>query len=147
MPRNKKGDVDTTFKDRWGKPIHVHSYLADNSGRMYYVNSHCQAVPTDEDAPAVALKDFLEEHQVRVLTPDEVLNYGKGKLPVEKAGDGSGDPVPAPAGQPPVQAPAGDGSGTDLSIVMQAVPDKALAEELRRRGYYVTAAKPCLLYL
>ena len=34
---------------------------------------------------------------------------------------------------------------TAVKIVLQAVPDTRLADELRRRGYHVTAVKPALI--
>lgn len=65
--------VDTTFKDKDGKSIKVHSYVQDEDGRMYYINSHCQAVPEGDDAPAVELSRLVETGAVRVMTAAEVL--------------------------------------------------------------------------
>ena len=51
--------VETTFHDKDGKSIRVHSYIKDGDGMVYYINSHCQAVPEDE-APAVELANLLD---------------------------------------------------------------------------------------
>lgn len=138
MAKTKKGNIDTTFTDRLGTPIEIHSYLADDSGRVYFVNSHCQAVPSnDEDAPAVALSDFLKDHQVRVLTADEVLSINAKGGSSNRAGGEAGA-----AG-----APRRPGSPRSPESFLPEIADKALADELRRRGYHVTAVKPAIIEL
>lgn len=142
MAKTKKGNIDTTFTDRLGTPIEIHSYLADDSGRVYYVNSHCQAVPSnDEDAPAVALSDFLKEHQVRVLSADEVLSFRPQGGPSKRTGNESG------AAGRHVSRTVQEAPSCSPESFLPEITDKALAEELRRRGYHVTAVKPAIIEL
>ena len=132
----KKNAVGKTYEDRWGKPITVHCYLADNAGRIYMVNSHYQAVPQDEDAPAVMVDDLLKG-EVRVLSPEEVLRYvGRGQVPSQPADD--------PENSKKENEALAD---AELSIILSGVSDARLADELRRRGYHVTAVKPAMISL
>lgn len=130
----KKETVGESYTDRWGTPIKPHCYLADNGGRVYMVNSHYQAVPQDENAPAVELSVLLQDEKVRVLKPEEVLKFNKPgsrgnamEILDEEAERGKRE------------------ENTAVNIVLQAVPDTRLADELRRRGYHVTAVKPALI--
>ena len=131
----KKDTVGKTYTDRWCTPIKVHCYLADNGGHIYMVNSHYQAVPQDEDAPAISLDD-LDTTKVRVLKPEEVLSV--------QARTGKHEEKPDVAlvkseKEEEVRAAA------NMFVVLQGIPDKMLADELRRRGYFVTAVKPALI--
>lgn len=142
MAKTKKGNIDTAFTDRWGNPIEIHSYLADDSGRVYFVNSHCQAVPSnDEDAPAVALSDFLKDHQVRVLTAEEVLSINAQGGSSKRTGSGAG------AAERRVHRAGQEATERSPESFLPEVADKALADELRRRGYHVTAVKPAIVEL
>lgn len=142
MAKTKKGNIDTTFTDRWGNPIEIHSYLADDSGRVYFVNSHCQAVPSnDEDAPAVALSNFLKDHQVRVLSADEVLSINAKGGSSNRAGGEAG------AAERRVHRAVQEAPARSPESYLPEIADKALADELRRRGYHVTAVKPAIIEL
>ena len=139
----KKNAVGKSYEDRWGKPITVHCYLADNAGRIYMVNSHYQAVPQDEDAPAVMLEDLLKDNEVRVLTPEEVLRY---------VGNAHADSKPAeqPGADDDLKrkvAALRDDADAAVTVVLSGIPDTRLANELRRRGYHVTAVKPAIIEL
>lgn len=140
----KKEPVGESYTDRWGAPIKPHCYLADNSGRIYMVNSHYQAVPQDENAPALELSALLKDEQVRVLKPEEVLRFSKpgagAAAGVNKEGKVQ-QILDAEAERLKVE------QNTAVTMVLQTVPDTRLAEELRRRGYHVTAVKPALIEL
>jgi len=143
MKKNQEKDEGKkSFVDRWGNPIEALSYICDNEGNVYMVNSHLQAVPQDDAAPTVALQELMERTTVRVLKPEKVLQYtGKPKDPA--AGQ---DPVPVPPGSGPVPVHDPD-EAANLALALQAIPDISLAAELRRRGYFVTAVKPALIEL
>lgn len=162
--------------DKNGRDICVHHNIADSAGAVYYVNSYCQAVPRDDGA-ATDLADLIErEHgDVRVLSADELLSNisadakdagaKKQRKPRRKAADipsdsqPSSDPeVPAeaketalkekPAEDPvPNEKPVPADIPADMALVLQAIPDRVLAEELHRRGYVFTAVKPIILTL
>lgn len=133
MPK-KKETVGESYTDRWGTPIKPHCYLADNGGRVYMVNSHYQAVPQDENAPAVELAVLLQDEKVRVLKPEEVLKFNK---PGTK---GNAMEILDEEAERRKRE-----ENTAVNIVLQAVPDTRLADELRHRGYHVTAVKPALI--
>lgn len=145
--------VDTTFKDKDGNAIHVHSYVKDTEGRKYFINSHCQAVPEGGDAPAVELSRLLEETEVTVMSAQEVLNapsvepkrrrVGLRRRSRKDAQDGAVKPV----AEPIVAQPAGQLCPVDVRMVLSVIPDDILAGELRRRGYYLTAVKPAVITL
>lgn len=145
--------VDTTFKDKDGKAIQVHSYVKDANGNKYYINSHCQAVPEGGDAPAVELSRLLEETEVTVMSAQEVLNAPSVEPKRRRAGlrrrsrkdaqDGADQPV----AEQIVAQPAGQLSPVDVRMVLSVIPDDVLAGELRRRGYYLTAVKPAVITL
>ncbi len=133
MPK-KKETVGESYTDRWGTPIKPHCYLADNGGRVYMVNSHYQAVPQDENAPAVELSVLLQDEKVRVLKPEEVLKFNK------PGAKGNAMEILDEEAERRKRE-----ENTAVNIVLQAVPDTHLADELRRRGYHVTAVKPALI--
>ena len=145
--------VDTTFKDKDGNTIRVHSYVKDTEGRKYFINSHCQAVPEGGDAPAVELSRLLEETEVTVMSAQEVLNAPSVEPKRRRAGlrrrsrkdaqDGDDQPV----AEQIVAQPAGQLSPVDVRMVLSVIPDDVLAGELRRRGYYLTAVKPAVITL
>lgn len=141
MPNPKKEKEGKTFVDRWGLPIEPLSYICDNEGNVYMVNSHFQAVPQVEDAPAVALEDLMKKTTVRVLKPEEVLQFTK-KDPKDLATDPA--KIAAPPGSVPVHDPD---EAANLALALHCIPDVSLAAELRRRGYFVTAVKPALIEL
>ncbi|MBR2225254.1 MAG: hypothetical protein IJ884_05660 [Bacteroidales bacterium] len=130
----KKETVGESYTDRWGTPIKPHCYLADNGGRVYMVNSHYQAVPQDENAPAVELSVLLQDEKVRVLKPEEVLKFNK------PGSRGNAMEILDEEAERRKRE-----ENTAVNIVLQAVPDTRLADELRRRGYHVTAVKPALI--
>lgn len=162
--------------DKNGRDICVHHNIADSAGAVYYVNSYCQAVPRDEGA-ATDLADLIErEHgDVRVLSADELFSNisadakdagaKKQRKPRRKAADIPSDSQPSVAPEVPAEAketalkekPAEDpvpnekqvpaDIPADMALVLQAIPDRALAEELHRRGYVFTAVKPIILTL
>ena len=148
--------VETTFHDKDGKSIRVHSYIKDGEGMVYYINSHCQAVPEDE-APAVELAKLVESKEVTCLTAEEVLSVHKpeprrrGRKPRNQ----EGSPAVIPPAEQPVQGKdAGEAQAQqeplipfDLKVVLSAIPDKILADELRRRGYSLCAVKPAFIQL
>lgn len=133
MPK-KKETVGESYTDRWGTPIKPHCYLADNAGRVYMVNSHYQAVPQDENAPAVELAVLLQDEKVRVLKPEEVLKFNK------PGAKGNAMEILDEEAERRKRE-----ENTAVNIVLQAIPDTRLADELRRRGYHVTAVKPALI--
>lgn len=145
--------VDTTFMDKDGNTIRVHSYVKDTEGRKYFINSHCQAVPEGGDAPAVELSRLLEETEVTVMSAQEVLNAPSVEPKRRRAGlrrrsrkdaqDGADQPV----AEQIVAQPAGQLSPVDVRMVLSVIPDDVLAGELRRRGYYLTAVKPAQITL
>ena len=148
--------VETTFHDKDGKPIRVHSYIKDGEGMVYYINSHCQAVPEDE-APAVELAKLVESTEVTCLTAEEVLSVQKpeprrrGRRPRNQEGRPA---VVSPAEQTVQGKPEGGAEAQqealipfDLKVVLSAIPDKILADELRRRGYSLCAVKPAFIQL
>ena len=98
------------------------------------VNSHYQAVPQDENAPAVELSVLLQDEKVRVLKPEEVLKFNK------PGSQGNAMEILDEEAERRKRE-----ENTAVNIVLQAVPDTRLADELRRRGYHVTAVKPALI--
>lgn len=158
---------DTSLKDKDGKAILVHSYVADARGDRYYVNAFCQAVPVGEGA-AVPLEDLVNGIGVRMLTPAEVLQLEAAKQGIstkqaagseQKPRGGRRKTAKSEEGQQEPKAPEApenepkpgreDISGAtikaELSMIMQTIPDKLLADELRRRGYVFSAVKPVII--
>lgn len=149
MEKQNLTGVDTTFKDINGNTIRVHSYIRDGEGQLYFINSHCQAVPEGGDAPAVELAKLVEGSEVTLLTPEEVLDVHK---PAQKPRRGrharakeGADAAPAQEGKGP-EVPEGM-MPVSITMVLSAIPDKALADELRRRGYTLSASKPVFIQL
>lgn len=149
--------VETTFHDKDGNAIRVHSYIKDGEGMIYYINSHCQAVP-EEDAPAIELAKLVESAEITCLSAEEVLSVQKpeprrrGRKPRNQ----EGRPAVTPPGEQAVHQGKPEGGAEaqqealvpfDLKIVLAAIPDKILADELRRRGYSLCAVKPAFIQL
>lgn len=153
--------VKTTFNDNDGTPIKIHDYVKDADGNRYYINSACQAVPDGSEAPAVELGSLIEKGPVYVMSIEEVLNMNhqetrrrrggrrskpaaeeprqEEKKPEEKKPEAGSDAQGAVPGEPL--------SPVNETMVLSVIPDDALANELRRRGYYLTAVKPALISL
>lgn len=150
--RTLSSGVDTTFKDKDGKAIQVHSYVKDANGNKYYINSHCQAVPEGGDAPAVELSRLLEETEVTVMSTQEVLNSPSVEPKRRRGGRRSKQEIPAeetrlPAAQSGQENNSEGLQPVDMRMVLSVIPDNVLAGELRRRGYYLTAVKPAVITL
>lgn len=170
-----RSGADTTLKDKDGKAITVHCYVADESGNSYYINSFCQAVPTGEGV-ATQLEDLVKAHQLRVLSATEVLqiqaakNGVSAKKAAAAAAKSAAPEKPArkvrmkvmkPAAEQPDPKPAEapenaqkPGKKEDVSkleikaeleMLLAAIPDKLLAAELRRRGFVFSAVKPVVI--
>jgi hypothetical protein len=151
MEKQHLSGVDTTFKDINGNAIRVHSYIRDGEGQLYFINSHCQAVPEGGEAPAVELAKLVEGSEVTLLTSEEVLDVHKPaleqrrrRLRPRRAKEGD-DAAPAQEGKGP-EVPEGM-LPVSITMVLSALPDKVLAEELRRRGYTLSASKPVFIQL
>ena len=141
-----KSGEDTLLKDKDGKAILVHSHVADAKGDIYRVNAFLQAVPLG-DGVAVQLADLLRTGEVRVLTAQEVLEMQASK-PAPAAAARSRrrkkDLLPPAASASAESQPSGDadpGVLAEISMVISTIPDKMLADELRRRGYVFSAAR------
>ena len=175
MKQRLYSGADTGVKDKDGKPITVHCYIADAAGDIYNVNSYCQAVPKGDGA-ATDLDELVSRAEVRVLSADEVLAMQapsdpanekrtrrrraatetaprrKGRIDYMNEG---GVPKPEASGEVPAVDPEKEAAAeqsmpkdaipVDLAIILKTVPDRILAEELRRRGYAFTAVKPIIL--
>ena len=177
MSRKMKSGEDTLMKDKDGKAITVHCYVADEGGSSYYINSFCQAVPTGEGV-ATPLEDLVKAHQLRVLSATEVLQIqaAKSGISAKKAAAAAakaGEPekkarkprlkVLKPSAEQPDREPAEGaekapepGNAADISnedikaelaLVIQTIPTKMLADELRRRGFVFCAVKPVVIEL
>jgi hypothetical protein len=158
-----KSGEDTLLKDKDGKAILVHSYVADAAGARYYINAYCQAVPTGEGV-AVELKNLIRDSEVRVLSAAEVLQLESEKsAPAKPAQRKARARKPekdaeAPTEQAPAEEPQNGSESAkpdvssaetkaELAMVLKLIPDQLLAEELRRRGWHVVAVKPALVNL
>ena len=152
----KRSGADTGFKDKDGNPILVHAHVSDAAGAVYYINAYSQAVPKG-DGVAVELDRLLQDGEVRVLSAEEVLKLnepkpaGRGKYPrkpkqepVRVIREDAGKPEPAkdPA---PENEPDSNEIMAELQLVIGTIPDKMLADELRRRGYVFSAVKPVIV--
>lgn len=151
MEKQNLSGVDTTFKDINGNAIRVHSYIRDGEGQLYFINSHCQAVPEGGDAPAVELAKLVEGSEVTLLTSEEVLDVHKPaleqrrrRLRPRRAKEGA-DAAPTQEGKGP-EVPEGM-LPVSITMVLSAIPDKALVDELRRRGYTLSASKIVFIQL
>ena len=154
MKKLKTGE-ETPYKDRDGKAIKVHSYVADATGARYYINSACQAVPVGEGA-AVPLEELVNDKElgVRLLSAAEV-----GKLETERSATTRETPAAkqaridkkndAAAVRATKDAAAGkeeeeiskEDVEKELHLLMQMIPDELLADELKRRGYILQGIK------
>ena len=148
MQKEKKlSGVETSFNDKNGEPIRVHSYVKDDEGNMYFVNSHCQAVPDGGDAPAVELSRLMDTTGLTVMSADEVLNQPRPDVKRRRGRK----PQDASVNPPDKKEPEGERKAAEplypvsMELVLSAIPDDALANELRRRGYTLCAVKPVLL--
>ena len=140
MANKKTSGVKTLFNDSKGNPIHMHDYVKDSAGNCYFINSHYQAVPygDNQDAAALSLDGLMKQGPVTIMSPEEVLavNYGSGRLKAVKDAQAEKKADNVPAASP-----------VDMGIVLSSISEVALVDELRRRGYYVTAVKPALIQL
>lgn len=154
MKKMQTGE-ETPYKDRDGKAIKVHSYVADATGARYYINSACQAVPVGEGA-AVPLEELVNDKElgVRLLSAAEV-----GKLETERSATTRETPAAkqaridkkndeaavratkdAAAGKEEEEA-TDDDIKKDLDMIVKLMPDEMLADELKRRGYILQGIK------
>lgn len=143
MANKKTSGVKTLFNDSKGNPIHMHDYVKDSAGNCYFINSHYQAVPygDNQDAAALSLDGLMKQGPVTIMSPEEVLavNYGSGR---PKAAKVSKDVQAEKKGDKESAA-----SPVDMGIVLSSISEIALVDELRRRGFFVTAVKPALIQL
>lgn len=138
-----KSGEDTSLKDKDGKAILVHSHVADAKGDIYRVNAFLQAVPLG-DGVAVQLADLLRTGEVRVLTAQEVLEMQASKpAPAATARSRRKKELLPSAAEVRQDNPGGADPGVlaEISMVISTIPDKMLADELRRRGYVFSAAR------
>ena len=151
--KTRKTGEETPYKDRDGKAIKVHNYIADATGARYYVNSACQAVPVGEGA-AVPLEELVNDKElgVRVLSATEV-----GKLESERSATSRETPSAKQqqidkkneeeAAKMTKLAKEGklditeEDIKSELQFILKLMPDEMLADELKRRGYMLQAIK------
>lgn len=157
MEENKHSmGMDTTFKDKNGAAIKVHSYVKDGDGRLYFINSHLQAVPDGVDAPATELKKLAETTELTAMTAAEVLEHRESVHTVQRKRGRARKAAAEPEKPVKEEAKADDSQKkafpeedelfpVSMQLVLTAIPDNALAAELRRRGYTLCAVKPALL--
>jgi hypothetical protein len=146
--KTKQTGVDTTFKDINGNAIRVHNYIRDGEGQLYFINSHCQAVPEGGEAPAVELAKLVAFSDVTLLTPAEVLEVHKPAAKPRRGRHARAKEAPEAESQQAAQEKVPDDMlPVSITMVLSAIPDKALADELRRRGYTLSASKPVFIQL
>ena len=151
--KTRKTGEETPYKDRDGKAIKVHNYIADATGARYYVNSACQAVPVGEGA-AVPLEELVNDKElgVRVLSATEV-----GKLESERSATSRETPSAKQqqidkkneeeAAKMTKLAKEGklditeEDIKSELQFILKLMPDEMLADELKRRGYMLQGIK------
>lgn len=154
MSKMKTGE-ETPYKDRDGKAIKVHAYVADATGARYYINSACQAVPVGEGA-AVPLEELVNDKElgVRLLSAAEV-----SKLETERSATTRETPAAkqaridkkndeaavratkdAAAGKEEEEITADDVK-KELEMIVKMMPDEMLADELKLRGYILQGIK------
>lgn len=148
----EKNTVKNQLKDKDGKVIKAYDFVKDSEGNRYFINSHYQAVPEGDDAPAVELSSLIEKSEVTVLSSKEVLNFrdtvptrGRGGRRRKEAPEVQKDenkPEEAAA-----TAPSGELVPVDQMMLLSIFPDNVLADELRRRGYVLCAVRPALVEL
>ena len=134
--KEKKSADKPKFFDCKGNPINAHSYVKDGEGNIYSVNSSFQVIP-EEGGAVLMLSNLLDSTEVTVLSPIEVLRLKKAKEERRSAKAAAKQESPDKKDLFPVS----------LEVVLAAIPDKALADELRKRGYTLTASKPMLICL
>lgn len=155
MKKMKTGE-ETPYKDRDGKAIKVHSYVADATGARYYINSACQAVPVGEGA-AVPLEELVNDKElgVRLLSAAEVV-----KLETERSATTRETPAAKQAaidkkndkeaarltkvaqdGKKVEEEITEDDVRSELQTLLKFMPDEMLADELKRRGYILQGIK------
>ena len=146
--------VETKFHDKDGNAIRVHSYIKDREGRIYYINTHCQAVPDGDEAPAVELAKLVESSEVTCMSAEEVLNIPRttprsrrGRKVRTKSHHTEEPVVAAPGNEPTIPAEQSPLCPADIQLMLAVIPDKALADELRRRGYSLCAVRPAFIQL
>lgn len=142
----EKTKVDKpTFYDSTGAPICAHCYVRDEKGNVYHVNSSFQVIP-QEGGAVLMLSNLLESGEVTILSPMEVLEMKRAK-DKKRLVRGPGRPAKAEKPSEGKLPQKEDLFPVSLEIVLAAIPDKALANELRKRGYTLTASKPVLVCL
>jgi hypothetical protein len=154
MSKMKTGE-ETPYKDRDGKAIKVHSYVADATGARYYINSACQAVPVGEGA-AVPLEELVNDKElgVRLLSAAEVCKLetersattretpAAKQARIDKKNDAAAVRATkdAAAGKEEEEVTADDVK-KELEMIVKLMPDEMLADELKRRGYILQGIK------
>ena len=154
MKKLKTGE-ETPYKDRDGKAIKVHSYVADATGARYYINSACQAVPVGEGA-AVPLEELVNDKElgVRLLSAAEVCKLetersattrqtpAAKQARIDKKNDAAAVRATkdAAAGKEEEEVTADDVK-KELEMIVKLMPDEMLADELKRRGYILQGIK------
>ena len=154
MSKMKTGE-ETPYKDRDGKAIKVHSYVADATGARYYINSACQAVPVGEGA-AVPLEELVNDKElgVRLLSAAEVVKLetersattretpAAKQARIDKKNDAAAVRATkdAAAGKEEEEVTADDVK-KELEMIVKLMPDEMLADELKRRGYILQGIK------
>lgn len=154
MKKLKTGE-ETPYKDRDGKAIKVHSYVADATGARYYINSACQAVPVGEGA-AVPLEELVNDKElgVRLLSAAEVCKLetersattretpAAKQARIDKKNDAAAVRATkdAAAGKEEEEVTADDVK-KELEMIVKLMPDEMLADELKRRGYILHGIK------
>ena len=134
--KEKKNADKSKYFDSKGNPIGIHSYVKDGEGNIYNVNSSFQVIP-EEGGAVLMLSNLLDSTEVTLLSPIEVLQLKKAKE--ERRSSVAAHKPDAPEKK--------DLFPVSLEVVLAAIPDKALADELRKRGYTLTASKPVLICL
>lgn len=144
----------TPYQDKDGVTIKIHNYVKDSSGNRYYINSRCMAVPESEDLnkPAIPLDDLIKKSPVTVMTAEEVLAAPapQSSEPAKQKGKAS---KTGASEQDKEQKEAAPKPGKDaltpvtMQMLLTAIPDDELANELRRRGYTLCAVRPALITL
>lgn len=142
--KNEKAE-QSTFYDSDGALIGAHCYVKDEKGNVYYVTTSYQVIP-EQGGAVLMLSNLLEDGEVTLLTPKEVLEYKKARSArfVRRTPDRSVKTDKPEEGKVPSKE---DLYPVSLDIVLAAIPDEALANELRKRGYTLTASKPILICL
>lgn len=142
----------TPYQDKDGVTIRIHNYVKDAAGKRYYINSRCMAVPEEDGSPSIALAALIEKTPVTVMTAEEVLaapapqssDQSKQKQKASKTGASDQDKEQKEAAQKPEKDAL---TPVTMQMLLTAIPDDELANELRRRGYTLCAVRPALITL